>query len=185
MFCKIIDNFINKSYFEELQQALQGDEFPWYYNNNISLLDKEDTTFSNYGFTHWLYNDYGVTDSQVAHFVRPLTSQILDATECNKILRVRADMVTWSPNNFLHNAHQDFSFPHKASVFYINESDGDTVFYNVTKNQYNRNCKIQKRVSPKPNRLVIFDGDLMHSGHSPTKYKRRIIINSNFKNSYT
>ena len=180
MFCKIIDNFLNKSYFKELQQALEGDDFPWYYNKNISLLDKEDNSFNNYGFTHWLYNDHGVTDSQVAHFVRPLTSQILDASECNKILRVRADMVTWSPDNFLHDAHQDFAFPHKASVFYINESDGDTVFYNVTKNDYSSNCKIQKRVSPKPNRLVIFDGDLMHSGHSPTLHKRRIIINSNF-----
>lgn len=181
MFCKVIDNFLNKSYFNELQQSLESHEFPWYYTKNISLYKENSNVFNNYGFGHWFYNnDHGVTDTQLAHFVKPFTSQVLDATECSKVYRVRADMVTWSPNKFLHDAHQDFSFPHKASVFYINESDGDTVFYNVTKKDYSKNCKVQKRVSPKPNRLVIFNGDLMHSGHSPTKYKRRIIINSNF-----
>ena len=104
----------------------------------------------------------------------------MDTIDYNKVLRARADMVTWTQNNFLHEAHQDFAFPHKACVFYINQSDGDTVFYNVTKNDYNDKCKIQESVSPKPNRLVIFDGDLMHSGHSPSQHKRRIIINSNF-----
>ena len=81
---------MNKSYFKELQEALEGDDFPWYYNKNISLLDIEGNCFNNYGFTHWLYNDHGVTDSQVAHFVRPLTSQILDASECNKNIKSKS-----------------------------------------------------------------------------------------------
>lgn len=185
MFCKIIDNFLNKTYFNELQEELTKDNFPWYYNKNITHNnDEKNKVFQNYGFTHWFVHEENVlTDSQIAQFVRPLTSQILDVVDCNKTLRVRADMVMWSPTNFLHDAHQDFVFPHKACVFYINESDGDTVFYNVAKNNYNENSKIVKKVSPKPNRLVIFDGELMHSGHSPTKHKRRILINSNYINA--
>ena len=30
------------------------------------------------------------------------------------------------------------------------------------------------------NRLVLFDGDLLHTGSSPTKHKNRILINSNY-----
>ena len=37
-----------------------------------------------------------------------------------------------------------------------------------------------KRVTPKANRLIIFDGDIIHTGSSPSKNKKRILINSNF-----
>jgi|TARA_R100000278_G_scaffold60375_1_gene49213 hypothetical protein len=182
MFFKVIDDFLHKTYFKEMQQSLESDEFPWYFNKNITYNNEEaDNVFQDFGFTHWfVHEENGLTDTQLSHFMKPFISQIMDTIDYNKVLRARADMVTWTQNNFLHEAHQDFAFPHKACVFYINQSDGDTVFYNVTKNDYNDKCKIQERVSPKPNRLVIFDGDLMHSGHSPSQHKRRIIINSNF-----
>jgi hypothetical protein len=40
--------------------------------------------------------------------------------------------------------------------------------------------EILERVSPKANRLVLFDGNLLHTGSSPTKHKNRILINSNY-----
>ena len=43
-----------------------------------------------------------------------------------------------------------------------------------------KDLKEYDRVSPKANRLVLFDGDLLHTGCSPTKHKRRILINSNY-----
>ena len=69
-----------------------------------------------------------------------------------------------------------------ASIFYVNETDGDTIFYNVKQTDVAnyKDLKEYDRVSPKANRLVIFDGDLLHTGCSPTKYKNRILINSNY-----
>jgi hypothetical protein len=40
--------------------------------------------------------------------------------------------------------------------------------------------KEMERVSPKANRLVLFDGSFLHTGCSPTKHKNRILINSNY-----
>ena len=37
-----------------------------------------------------------------------------------------------------------------------------------------------ERISPKANRLALFDGDLLHTGSSPRKHKNKILINSNY-----
>jgi hypothetical protein len=37
-----------------------------------------------------------------------------------------------------------------------------------------------ERISPKANRLALFDGDYLHTGSSPRKYKNKILINSNY-----
>ena len=125
-------------------------------------------------------------ENRFSPFIEPLLFQILDVTDCDDILRARADMVTWSgKEDFIHPAHMDLNVPNIASVFYVNESDGDTIFYNVKfddvpKDKDLKDLKEYDRVSPKANRLVIFDGDLLHTGCSPTKHKNRILINSNY-----
>jgi len=84
-------------------------------------------------------------------------------------------MVTWSPEEFIHPAHIDFPFPNVATVYYVNDTDGDTIIYGQDR------LEIKERVSPKANRLVIFDGDILHTGCSPIKHKTRILLNSNFQ----
>ena len=58
---------------------------------------------------------------------------------------------------------------HKVFLFYINDSDGDTFFFN--------NKEIFKRITPKKNRLVIFDGNIKHAGTHPIKSEKRIVLN--------
>ena len=102
--------------------------------------------------------------------MEPFLYQIMDVAECDFVLRGRADMVTWSKDEYIHPPHADFPYPNTAAVFYVNESDGDTILYGDE----------VSRVSPKGNRLVLFDGSILHTGCSPTKHKNRILINSNY-----
>ena len=39
-------------------------------------------------------------------------------------------MTTYVGKEFIHDPHIDFDFPHIASIYYVNDSDGDTIFYN-------------------------------------------------------
>lgn len=76
------------------------------------------------------------------------------------------------------------SFPYNAAVYYVNDSDGDTVFFEettkqISPNNINPNMKIYKTVSPKKGRLVVFPGDVYHSSGKP-KNDIRCIINYNF-----
>ena len=184
---KIIDNFLTKSYHENILELLSGPNFAWMYNDSItgSLEDRvlENPQLNEYGFSHSFWRENKGPDSGYASFIEPMLYQIKDATDCDLIWRARADMVTWTgKEDFKHLAHIDFPFPNKASVFYVNETDGDTIFYNVkrTDNLDVKDLKEYNRISPKANRLIIFDGDLLHTGCSPTKHKNRIIINSNY-----
>ena len=187
MFLKVIDNFLTKSYFEELTDILTSGDFEWGYTNPGK--GHMGNLFNGYGFTHafadWQWPGLRSGD-RFLNFIQPLLYQTLDATDCDYILRARADMVTWQgKEEFVHPPHVDYPFSHTAAVYYINESDGDTVFYNVypkdvPKGTHYTELKEYSRSSPKPNRLIIFDGELVHTGSSPTKHQNRVLINSDY-----
>ena len=182
---KIIDNFLTKSYHNSILNLISGDRFNWMYNANITAPDQMNH-LNEYGFSHSLWRENRGPDSGYSSFIEPMLYQILDVANCDLIFRARADMVTWSGGkDFIHPAHIDFPFPNVAAIFYVNESDGDTIFYNVKPADVPnyKDLKEYDRASPKANRLVIFDGDLLHTGCSPTKHKNRILINSNFDKS--
>lgn len=75
------------------------------------------------------------------------------------------------------------SFPYTAAIYYVNDSDGDTVFFKETTKDISPNnitdMSIYKTVSPKKGRLVVFNGDIYHSSGKP-KSDIRCIINYNF-----
>jgi len=186
---KVIDNFLTKSYHKELLDLMSSANFSWYYNENISYRsgeNPEDVTprFDEYGFSHIFWDNNGMRDSNTSLLWKAGLYQILDVTNSDYILRSRGDMTMFSPTEFIHDAHVDYFFKNISTVFYINDSDGDTIFYNqrhTNKEQtFPKKLDIIDRVSPKANRLVIFEGDIVHTGSSPNKHKNRIIINSNF-----
>ena len=63
--------------------------------------------------------------------------------------------------------HTDRPEEHLGLIYYVNDSDGDTVFF--------KNKEIIKRVTPKKGRIVLFDGDTFHSGGFPTDNPRCIV----------
>ena len=66
-----------------------------------------------------------------------------------------------------------------TAVYYINDSDGDTVIFNEPYGH--RGGLTEKvRITPKQGRLVVFDGKLMHAGNYPTTNNPRFILNINF-----
>ena len=114
-------------------------------------------------------------ETNMSIFWKPGILQIADVVNSNLIERSRADMTMYTPFEFIHHPHVDYDFKNIGTILYVNESDGDTIFYKDKK------LNILDKVSPKPNRLVIFDGSILHTGSSPNKHKNRILINSNFR----
>ena len=69
--------------------------------------------------------------------------------------------------------HVDIYLPHWVFLYYVNDSEGDTVFYNDSGDEI-------KRVSPKKGRVAFFNGEIYHSATKP-KSQSRAVININFK----
>ena len=164
---KIYDNFITKTYHKEILNMMSGCNFGWFYQNNINGEDFQSVDLEGQGFQHWFWDETGPRHSLETKFILPLIYNIMDITDTNEILRIRGDMTMYSTIGYKHQKHTDFDFPNIAAVYYVNDSDGNTVFSD-------------QEVEPKANRLVTFSGDIPHTGHSPSKHKNRILINSNY-----
>lgn len=66
-----------------------------------------------------------------------------------------------------HKPHTDLPYPHLSLIYYVNDSTGDTVFFNED--------EIIESVTPKKGRAVLFDGNIMHSAGIPNTGTRCIV----------
>ena len=74
-----------------------------------------------------------------------------------------------------HNFHVDQQFPHIVALYYVNDTDGDTIFCDE-----NDHSKIIHRETPKKGKCVIFEGlHAYHASSSPTK-NIRMTLNINY-----
>ena len=62
---------------------------------------------------------------------------------------------------------------HIVVLYYVIDSDGDTVIYNERKKSLTYTEK--QRVTPKQGRVVIFEGGQYHTAAQPTKGTRCIV----------
>jgi|TARA_B110000238_G_C15982845_1_gene376803 hypothetical protein len=70
-----------------------------------------------------------------------------------------------------HAPHIDLQYRHTVIIYYVNDSGGETVFFD-------KQGKEIRRVMPKKGRVAVFDGFISHSAGIPTK-DTRCIINYN------
>ena len=69
--------------------------------------------------------------------------------------------------------HIDIVDDHFVILYYVCDSDGDTIIYN--EKVKSDNYTIQKRISPKQGRVVLFDGSYYHTAEQPTDNIRCVV----------
>lgn len=183
---EVIDNFLSPSYFKELESVITDSSFMWASATNIT--DSADTNIQGVGFSRAIYKENSFVNNPFSFICAGLLFQILDTVNCKRILRSRVDMTTYQAQKFLHKPHidiQDPYIPNITTIFYItNNVESETIIYDKKVKSSEGidadNLTILKKVAPRKNRLIYFDGDFLHTGHSPIHENRRILINSNF-----
>jgi hypothetical protein len=82
--------------------------------------------------------------------------------------------------------HVDNRKSHLVFLYYVNDSDGDTVLY---KNKYNKeqdnDMIVDTIISPKAGRAILFDGSIYHSFYYPNINDIRSTININIAKKQT
>jgi hypothetical protein len=194
----ILKNVLKDNDYYNLSQLLSGVDFPWYYQPDIAFTNFDDHTndpnvFSSYGFTHVAWDcDHGKV-SDVIHLISPIAESFEETTriKINNFLRIKINLQTplidYTYDNY-NGAHIDRFEPHKTIIYYVNDSDGDTVIFNniydpndKTTWHLNTDLKIKEKITPVANSLYYLENGLTyHSGSNPIKSQRRITININF-----
>jgi len=189
---KVFDNLIEKPLQEEIKSTLLGNkDFPWYHLNDVTTQNPSRTQ-SRPAFDHNFYidneqfSDFGYIPIEIVNRgIDELNLKINEMTNSRTFLQLPLSS-HYLKDNTVDTAHVDSSHPHLVFLYYVIDSDGDTIIYDkkYEEGETGLNSKmtskllIKKRVNPKQGRLVVFDGEYWHTAEQP-KYNKRCIINTN------
>jgi len=190
---KVLDNILPAHDFKQLHDEIMQFDFPWNHGRKANR-DRVITNPFLYGFVRVVMND-GITifdpHSTITQYVRLALGYA--GENVKSILRIRCILNTVADKNYEFGSHIDLTQPHRTALLYLNDSDGDTIIYNerYTPSVVPLNEKVEiddsvpdltvkETVTPKANRMTIFDGHLYHSGETPTTVARRVAININY-----
>ena len=89
-----------------------------------------------------------------------------------ELLRMKVNLLFPKQGKKYNGFHTDYKDlkKFKSLIYYINDSDGDTLIYN----------KKLTKVKPKSGKVVLFDGNLLHASSNPIKSKMRLVCNINY-----
>jgi len=76
--------------------------------------------------------------------------------------------VPYNTNRKHADPHTDLVYPHWVVLYYVNDSDGDTVFFDNYDN-------IIHNVTPKKGRVILFNGNIKHGAGIPSAGPRCIV----------
>ena len=159
---EVIDNFLPKDIFVEMQYKILANDFPWYYNNGIVGPHQK----NKYQFVHTFFNcdiNFSNLHNEYYNFIDPC----LHILGVKHLKRVKANL---NPKTIFHRNggfHCDIKNV-TTSIFYINTNNGWTKFKD--------GCKVECI----ENRMVIFDSNIEHAGFSCTDQKRKVVVNFNY-----
>ena len=183
----IIDDVVDKETQDLIENTIFSAETQWTFGRTVfshsdPKLNKQATKTS-MNFTKSLFRiDDNFSVSDISIYIKPLQNlsvQTLITSRIQLQLPVITDKLYGLPHvDGIRNT------TYRAAVYYVNDSDGDTVFYKETTKQISPdnipvNLTVYKTVSPKKGRLIVFSGDIYHSSGKP-KNDIRCIINYNF-----
>ena len=182
---KIYDSFLPKCLENQISDIFLDMTFPWKCSLNPTYGNKKiDSSSENEN----IYEDstkLSLASSLYDQKTTPFTNHALmlqgaiycmcdkSGVDIRSILRIRAGMyIPMVGGPEYNDPHTDTDIPHTVILYYVNDSDGDTFFFDK---QYN----IVDKVKPKKGRIVVFDGNTIHASSQPSKGVR-VTLNLNF-----
>ena len=178
----VIDDIIDLDYQEQIKSILLGEinykdyEFPWYYTKDVTKSDSQDSQ-KRPAFTHGYVKLSGIVISEFHDIFLNLIKVCchrLQMTEVDVIQgRSFLQLPLTTKKGKVDTPHIDTDDKHFVMLYYVCDSDGDTIIYNekVESKEYT----IKKSVTPKQGRVVLFDGGLYHTAEQPTKDSRCVV----------
>lgn len=187
-----IEDVIPKAYQDQLETETNA--LGWFFHQESA---RPGVTFTrNFpGFFHMAFDVSAPNPvaSAINALLIPLLFVACDKAglKVNGLIRIRLGMF---PQTLLdvpfHNPHVDFYQPHTVGLYYVNDSDGDTVvfeetFEELTLEQSVRHANLgrfreSKRIAPKKGRMAFFDGKHYHASMHPMKHAARTVVTFDF-----
>ena len=201
----VIDDFIEKDYQNKIKTELLGGvhhtglQFPWYYIEDVTVAFDDDSKHRP-GLSHQYVNLpkefledseesldpnlLGKVNSEYHNLFIPMLQKVGFKLGLNSVRVLQGRSFLQFPLNTdgtIDTAHIDIEedIDFMVALYYVCDSDGDTVIYNEREEHPNEQYTIKQSVTPKQGRMVIFDGRLYHAAKQPINSNTRCVVNYN------
>ena len=191
----VIDDFVTLEYQEKIKQELLGinNEFPWYFTEDVTSAGEYDSQYRSalaHQYVSLDDDDVSEIESVFHHLFTPLLGKACQYLKMPQTEVIQGRSFLQFPlknvdTSVVDTPHIDLDEgeEHIVVLYYVVDSDGDTIIYNerIKSDTYTE----KQRVSPKQGRVVIFDGKQYHTAEQPTKGTRCIVnYNLDFYDDY-
>jgi len=175
-----VENFLTEDQEDQIQQLTLDPNFPWFYTPG-TIVEVESGVESNsvyekginpFQFVH----STDLNQCQYIDIITPVLNQLSIEFQSNiRILRCKFNFLPRGTDPLYHYPHIDDSEEDvMTAIYYVNDSDGDTYFFD-------NDLKITNTITPEKGRMVLFDSNKFHSSSSPIDNDYRIVMNTVFK----
>jgi hypothetical protein len=163
----IYDDLLTLKEIEEYENLFLSNYFPWYLQESTVPREK-DFPFMCHNFfkvDKTLSDNMPIAVSVLTKFIER------SKTKYSELIRAQANLTFPKKSNNHSTIHIDDEKPHHVLIYYVLNSDGNTIMF--------ENNKIFKEIEPKKGRFVLFDGSINHAQF--TCSEKRIVINYNLQ----
>jgi 2OG-Fe(II) oxygenase superfamily len=194
---QIVDDVIPQNWLDDMMSMMREVAWVWQKGtsyktttgNFIQGLDvfTDENTIDTHQFVH--YAMLNENRSFMYSYSRPLVLMLENKfkIKIKNMIRMKfnhlAPQPNFGPDNY-NIAHSDNGNEGSWSViFYLNDSDGDTFFFEETYHPTDliKTLTLQQRVSPKAGRAVLFPSVQMHASANPINTPNRFVLNLAFE----
>ena len=170
----IFDELIDSDYQKLIKETLFSNTYPWFFIEDITNSDGSKQKRS--AFTHLLVKERNQNSEYHNLFVKMIQyccAQIgktnVDVLAGRSFLQLPLNL----KDHMVDTAHIDSIEKHFVMLYYVCDSDGDTIIFN--EKEESEKYTVQKRVTPKQGRVVLFDGRFYHTAEQPMDNVRCVI----------
>lgn len=174
----ILDDVLPEKIYKEVSKVMISEEspnFPWWWHHGAtsSYESLDDKTRDNLMLCHQFYIQgeepspfFGLVGQLIPEVEKKLDKKVID------LFRVKGNLTLPStlPSDTYNVPHKDQEEGWISLLYYVNDADGDTVFFDDDKNIYSI-------VPPKANRVAVFDSNIYHCTMNNQTFDRRMVIN--------
>jgi hypothetical protein len=185
------DDVVEPSVADEIERGFASNKFPWYYYANVNYgapppvgrprVFQDDPRFADsFGFSSLIFPSNQPNPPWFEH-PKLILERFLNRHNIipTQLLRIKANLLVRTANPRPFTPHVDLPKPHYALIYYVNDSDGDTLILDKTYPDW-ENAAVVHAVTPKKGRAILFDGRHYHCGTSPANHDARIVLNYDF-----
>ena len=190
----VIDDFIELEYQEDIRSILLagyqylGKDFPWYYIEDVTADGDADSQHrAALGHEYIIFDEGQSIEDQKAteeidHFhylFLAMLKHVCVRMNIKKINVLQGRSFLQFPLNLkdktVDTPHVDLQQEHLVALYYVCDSDGDTIIYNERHEPADKVYTVKQRVTPKQGRMVLFDGSLYHTAEQPERNVRCVV----------